>query len=853
MMKKKIRTYSGTTNPHITEREVRNRRIARIAATEGMVLLKNENHFLPFEKGKKLALFGGGAVKTIKGGTGSGDVNERESVTIVQGLEQAGFEITSKGWLEDYVSEYDNARLNWRDAIFEKANGATDMAFFDAYSTTPFEVPGGRDITLEDVAKAGTDTAVYVISRVAGEGADRSAKQGDYYLTDQEEKNLQFVCEHFAHVLLILNAGAQVDLSCLKRYPQIQGVLYMVQAGMEGGNALADILTGDVTPSGKLTDTWAVNYEDYPASAHFSHNDGDLDKQYYEEGIYVGYRYFDSFGIRPAYAFGYGLSYTDFSVAPAETVLAADENRQEISVSLNVTNIGEKYAGKEVAQIYVSCPQEGLDKEQKRLCGFAKTDLLNPGESQQLTITFPAKALASFDEAAGAWVVQEGLYGIWGGNSSDRLQLYGAIRVAETTVVEATERICPLKENLNEKKRPDEMAKTFQENWHRQMEEDGLPQITFTVKEEKLPVYPANEAEGLAADLAEKLTEEEMIPMVIGEISKGQSASENALGSAGIMVPGAAGETSSALEEKYGIPGMPMADGPAGLRLTKQYQVSNEDGTVYAGNFLNALEGGFFSTPVEHENATTYYQYCTAIPVGALLAQTWNPALIQEVGKAVGEEMQEFGVTWWLAPGMNTHRDPLCGRNFEYYSEDPMVSGVIAAAMTNGIQTGAGIGTTIKHYACNNQEDNRMGADSILSERALREIYLKGFEIAVKTSQPMAVMTSYNLVNGVHSANNYDLCTQVLRKEWGFKGIVMTDWTTTSAGGGSTAWKCITAGNDLIMPGSPEDVESITNALMYGSLPVEDLRACVRRLLTIAYQSNCFEDAKSYKAQFENA
>lgn len=848
-MKKKLRTYSGTKNPQVSARELRNRRVAREAAAAGMVLLKNVNHMLPLEKGKSLALFGGGAVKTIKGGTGSGDVNERESVTILQGLENAGFVITTMDWLKDYEKEYTDARSAWKNKIFEKANGADGVRFFYAYSETPFTVPAGREITESDIKDADTDTAVFVISRIAGEGADRFAQPGDYYFTEKEEKNLEFVCSHFEHVLLILNTGAQVDLSCLEKYHNIQSVLYMVQAGMEGGNALADILSGAAVPSGKLTDTWAVKYEDYPTAAHFSHNDGNVDKAYYEEGIYVGYRYFDSFEIKPRYPFGFGLSYTDFRISGGEAVLNADQEEQKITVKLNVTNTGKSYAGKEVVQVYATCPQQGLPKELKRLCGFTKTELLKPGKSEAVEISFPVKALASFDEEKSAWLLEEGLYGIWAGNSSDNLTLYGALEVEKDSIVEKTTPICELQEDLCEELHSLQVGEAFEEKWHGELEEKKLPKLSLTVKEEKLPVYQECEAERMAWELTEKLNDEELIHMVIGEIAKGQTSS--ALGSAGIMVPGAAGETSSVLDEKYGIPGMPMADGPAGLRLIQKYQVSNEDGSVYSQGFLDAIEGGFFAEHVEHENASAYYQFCTAIPVGALLAQTWDVKLMEKAGKAVGEEMQEFGITWWLAPGMNIHRAPLCGRNFEYYSEDPVVSGVMAAAMTKGVQADNGIGTTIKHFACNNQEDNRKGADSILSERALREIYLKGFEIAVKTSQPMAVMTSYNLVNGVHSANSYDLCTKVLRKEWGFQGIVMTDWTTTDADGGSLPWKCITAGNDLIMPGCQEDLDSIRAALADGSLSGDELKTCVARLLTIAYQSNCFEEAKSYSEQLE--
>lgn len=335
--------------------------------------------------------------------------------------------------------------------------------------------------------------------------------------------------------------------------------------------------------------------------------------------------------------------------------------------------------------------------------------------------------------------------------------------------------------------------------------------------------------------------------MVIGEVAKGQG---QALGSAGIMVPGAAGETSGCLEESYGVPGVPMADGPAGIRLMKSYEVDRTTGGINNQGIFGAVEGGIFADHTPHANTDIYYQYATAFPVGTLLAQTWDPALLEETGRAVAAEMEEFGVGWWLAPGMNIHRNPLCGRNFEYYSEDPLLSGCMAAAITRGVQSCNGVGTTIKHFACNNQEDNRMGCDSIVSERALREIYLRGFEIAVKAAQPMAIMTSYNLINGVHTANSRDLCTVAAREEWNFQGIIMTDWTTTMPRGGSSSWGCIAAGNDLIMPGGEGDRENIRKALKDGTLAEEDLKACVERMLTVIFQTNAYENSVPYGTRF---
>ena len=838
-MRMKQRTYSGTTSSEVSNRELKNRAVAKKAAEEGIVLLKNEGRLLPLEKGKRLALFGSGAGRTIKGGTGSGDVNERSSVSVVEGLENAGFAVTTKSWIEDYERAYMDARNEWKQTILKEAEGGDAEIFFQTYAKHAFRIPSGRLMTEEEVKEADTDTALYVISRIAGEGADRFAEKGDYYLTDAEEEQIAFVCSHFAHVVLLINTGAQIDLSILEKQPKIEAVLFMVQAGMEGGNAVARVLTGEVNPSGKLTDTWGVAYEDYPAAKTFSHNNGNVRKEYYEEGIYVGYRYFDRFGKSPRYAFGYGLSYTEFALDLKKAEIKVSKEDQTIAVSVPVKNIGE-IPGKEVVQVYGSCPQEGIPKEYKRLLGYAKTGLLKSGETEVVSVAFPVKALASFEEGKSAWVLEKGMYALRAGTCSDSLSLIGGLEVKEEAVIEKTTPICGRKEALREVEPPKAEAMEYEASWKKELLAKSLPIYPLVGQCEAREDGPQTEMEKMAKDLAEKLTDEELIHLVVGEVNKSQNA--NALGSAGIMVPGAAGETSSILSQKYGIPGLPMADGPAGLRLSKTYEVNEKDGSIYARGLLDALEGGFFTDGKEHEGARKYYQYCTAFPVGTLLAQTWNRGLLEEVGQAVAEEMEEFGITWWLAPGMNIHRDPMCGRNFEYYSEDPVVSGLSAAAITKGVQSRHGVGTTIKHFACNNQEDNRKGSDSILSERTLREIYLKGFEIAVKEAKPMAIMTSYNLVNGVHSANSYDLCTTVARGEWGFRGIIMTDWTTTDQAGGSIPHLCINAGNDLIMPGTKEDLQELQEALKEGSLSREALKACAARLIAEAYGSNQMEE-----------
>lgn len=329
--------------------------------------------------------------------------------------------------------------------------------------------------------------------------------------------------------------------------------------------------------------------------------------------------------------------------------------------------------------------------------------------------------------------------------------------------------------------------------------------------------------------LAEKIPVEELIPLLYGNTG---GISSN-LGAAGIKVPGSAGETSEALFEKYQVPVLIMADGPAGIRLQQSYEVNREDDSVYGIGVLGSLENGFLVKRKPHENADTYFQYCTAFPVGTALAQSWNRQLLMEFGEKIADEMEEFGVNLWLAPGMNIHRNLLCGRNFEYYSEDPLLSGVLAAEVTKGVQGKKGCGVTIKHFACNNQEDNRMGVDVHLTERALREIYCRGFELAVKESQPVAIMSSYNLVNGVHAANSKDLCTRLARQEWGFNGVIMSDWNTTVPEEGSISWKCAAAGNDIIMPGNEEDDKNIREAYRESLLSEKEIRECAARILRL--------------------
>ena len=919
-------TRTGTTSEEISEREQRHRILAREAAEESIVLLKNDG-VLPLPTGIPVALFGAGAGLTIKGGTGSGDVNVRHSVSIYDGFTLARVRVTSKDWIEDYEERYELARQAWKKQILDECGGITDgQLFFDTYTSHAFEMPEGRPIEDTDVQDA--KTAVYVISRVAGEGCDRHLAKGDYYLTDHELEDLRVLATLVEKIVIVINAGAPIDLTVLEAMPEVKAILFMGQAGEEGGNACARILLGFVNPSAKLTATWARSYMDYPGAMEFSDVRAQLDednaygaaetidrdallaRSRYEEGIYVGYRYFDSFGVTPRYHFGHGLSYTSF-VLTAEAPRAAADG---LYIPVTVENTGNPYAGKEVVQVYAACPQpavisgedgvkaaasgepaetlaEGAGnggagvkasvqakveaKEYKRLVAFRKTRLLAPGEQETMTLHVDGRALASFrtdyDAAHGAWVIEAGHYAIFVGSSSEesRLQLAGVVEVAEEKVLEFVPHICPVKDaDFHECAAPVESLRRKTQAWSdtwatmKQAAQQGkriaglcgklgwtqaLGETTWAPGEEPVFRNAQDDLDRMAHAIASALEVKDLIPLLMGEFDMHASA----LGSAGQRVPGTAGETSRSLEELLHVPGISMADGPAGLRLSRSYLVERATGEKLSTGIEANFENGFFaSEPAEPEKYERWYQFTTAWPVGTNLAQTWNEELLGAVGRATGIEMEEFHVAWWLAPGMNIQRNPLNGRNFEYYSEDPLLSGKMAAAITKGVQTLPGVGTTVKHFACNNQENNRMGVDAVVSERALREIYLRGFEIAIKESQPMCIMTSYNEINGVHSANNADLCTEIARREWHFQGVIMTDWATTLDFGGADAAGCVAAGNDLIMPGATSDLENIEQAYAEGRLSEADIRSCAERVLNIVLRTNGYADATSYYARF---
>lgn len=797
------RQYTGSRSGAVTERERRNSALARTLAAEGMVLLKN-NRLLPLHWETPIALLGGGAVKTVKGGIGSGDVNNRENISIAQGLAEAGAQIVSGAYLVDYARRYDEARRRWKEVVLEVVKHVDNP--FDAYADNPFALPEGRPVSPEDVK--GAAAAVYVISRVAGEGKDRRCVAGDYLLSEQEQADLLLLNDMNIPTVLVLNAGGVVELTdILFEAPCIRAVLTIAQPGQEGGRAVADVLFGVVNPSGRLTATWASSYLDYPCAN--TAPDRDLSYDEYWEGIYMGYRYFDRFGVKPLFPFGYGLSYTRFRLR----TLSVTPCTGGLEVQVEVTNMG-RLPGKDVVQVYAALPQTGEERELRRLVGFAKTRNLQPGEQETVCVFLRQKQFASFSEERHCWSIDAGRYPLWVGERSDALAPVAAVIVEESVITEKNATICPIQHPFETLEVPDDV-----ENLYAGPEE--LPEVPFVPVPEH---FQTSEAELPTQD------PQELIPLLIGSISDSVST----LGAAGERVPGSAGETCGTLAEAYGIQPLVMADGPAGLRLKQHYQVNPKTGAIYGETVLASLDNGYLVDSPKHRGAETYYQYTTAFPVGTSLAQMWNPELMEAFGRAVAEEMQEFNVQLWLAPGMNLHRNPLCGRNFEYFSEDPLLSGVLAAAVTRGVQSRPGCSVTVKHFVCNHQEDNRMGVDARVSERALRELCLRGFEIAVKEAQPGALMTSYNLVNGVHSANSGDLCNVVARQEWGFNGLIMSDWNTTVPEDGTIAWKCAAAGNDVIMPGSRKDEADLRAAYERGDLSAETIRSSAARVIALS-------------------
>jgi beta-glucosidase len=799
-----------------TEREKIHKKLAYRTATEGIVLLENDG-VLPIKPGK-IALYGAGAKRTIKGGTGSGEVNERHSISILEGLEKAGFTITTMKWINDYERLYNKSLNEYREEMSKKTSVFNPNRASEAMEIQ-FSYPYGRKITDDDINLSETDTCIYVFARQSGEGSDRKLNNNDYNLSESEMENIRKCAETYNKTIVVINVGSTFDLSFMDDISGINALIYFCQQGMEGGIAFADIISGRVSPSGKLVDTWPKKYDDIPFAREYSYLNDNLENEYYKEGIYVGYRYFDTFNIEPKYEFGYGLSYTDFDIS----FIDAEIDGINVKIKVKVTNTGNEFSGKEVVQLYISCPQNKLKKEYQRLAAFSKTRELKPGESQEIEMVIDITSLKSYDKENGSFILEKGDYIVRIGNSSRNTEPCLVLALDKNVVLSRHENICEPQTKFEEIEPPEINYKDDLSSLKRIIV-DSSNFETVNHEYEKPATYHDEKVDRLMKNLSIK----EMIELVVGSGIKSSLFNKNYFNA-----PGASGNTTSKLVKK-GIINVTLADGPAGLRLQKKSTVDRRgtikmvDAQLELLNYLPKLTKKLiFGNP---DRDVLVYQFTTAFPVELAMAQTWNTELLEEVGRAISTEMVEYGITFWLAPAVNIHRNPLCGRNFEYYSEDPFLSGKLAAAVTSGVQSTKGNYVTIKHFCANNQEDNRMRVSSNINERALREIYLRTFEIVVCEANPKAAMTSYNRLNGTYTANSYDLCTKILRNEWRFDGVVMTDWYSTAEGLANSSF-CMKAGNDLIMPGGKYYKKEILAGLKSGRISEEDINRCAANVL----------------------
>ena len=781
---------------------------------ECCVLLQKNGAF-PLDGPCRIAAYGNGVRNTIKGGTGSGEVNSKYYVTVEMALADEGFEIVDKEWLRSYDEIRSMAKESYRKAIMAEAK--------KQLSIEPFLAMGGimPEPEYELPLDFSADAAIYVLSRISGEGTDRQAAKGDFMLTDTEVRDILALNEGYEKFMLVLNTGGPVDLAPVA---DVGNILVLSQLGVETGFALTDILLGKASPSGKLATSWS-SFPDYCPDVDIS----DPDDSFYREGIYVGYRYFDSVGKRALYPFGYGLSYTDFRFSSVKTAV----NGSIVSVSARVTNKG-KFAGSEVLQLYVSSPAGEIDKPYQDLAGFARTKVLEPGRSQTVSISFDIRDIAVFDETWCRYLLEKGDYILRLGRSSRDTVPAAVLRLEEDAQLRIADRITGhpgFEDKVYCCERPAEDL-------------SDLP--VFVLDPSALVSEPKVFTSRVLSE-TDRLSDEQLARIITGAFPE-KGGLQSVIGSAAGHVCGAAGETYSF----EGVPPIVMADGPAGLRLARNYYrdengLHSLGGSAIPESMAEMLPGpvkavmGIGKKPALPEGAAVEHQYATAIPIGTALAQSWDLGFARLCGDIVGDEMQRFGVQLWLAPALNIHRSVLCGRNFEYFSEDPLISGKFAAALTNGVQSHKGCGTTVKHFAANNQELSRYNSNSRVSERALRQIYLRGFEICIRESQPCAVMTSYNLINGDHSSETRSLIEGFLRSECGFEGIVMTDWVIAimSAFGehkyreAQAGWVA-KAGGDLFMPGSRSDLEDILKARENGSLTRQQLKESASRVISMA-------------------
>jgi beta-glucosidase len=773
--------------------------LSKDAAKEGMVLLKNEQHVLPLQTGAKVALFGKATFDYVKGGGGSGDVTVAYTRNLYEGIKA----------LKGKISVYEELADFYRENVKEqyKAGRVPGM-------TIEPQVPQ----ELLQKAKAYTDTAVISICRFSGEGWDRKSivetenkniwaseeemarrsaeifEDGDFYLTHAEQEMVNAVKQNFARVIVVMNVGGMVDTSWFHDDAQIQSVLMAWQGGMEGGLATAELLAGEGNPSGKLSDTFARELNDYPSTYNFHESEKYVE---YTDDIYVGYRYFETIpGAKEKvnYPFGFGLSYTQFTLGESQISIEGDQIRCMVSV----TNTGAM-AGKEVVQAYYSAPQGRLGKAARVLCAFAKTRLLQPGETQLMTLCWKIADMASYDDCGkvckSAYVLEQGEYKFYIGTSVRDAVENATVYTAAKDIVtqQLTSRLAPT--SLTKRMLADGTYEELETTEPIDTDANELEKMTTEEMEAFAPKTEGRARWRLWGDKTPDKQHHFLIEAAEGKITLEEfmaQLSDEQLAEllGGQPNTGVANTFGFGNLPDYGVPNIMTADGPAGLRISPECGVCT-----------------------------------TAWPCSTLIACTWNPEVAQQVGAAGGAEVKENNIAVWLTPAVNIHRSPLCGRNFEYYSEDPYLTGKMASAMVKGIQSNH-VGATVKHFALNNKETNRKNSDSRASERAIREIYLKAFEIIVKEANPWAIMSSYNIVNGRRTSENHELLTDVLRGEWGFEGAVTTDWWTNGE-----HYKEVAAGNDIKMAtGFPE---RLMEALHKGIITRAELETCAKRVLNL--------------------
>lgn len=723
------------------------KKYARELAAEGIVLLKNDG-VLPLA-GKTVSVFGRVQNDYFCVGYGSGgDVKPPYKVNLIDGLTSNG-KISLNGELKQLYTDWCAANV-------------PDEGFWGHWPFNFEEMPLENSVVKK--AAESSDAAIVVIGRAAGEDREQKLDKGSYYLADGEKELLNKVTAAFEKTVVIIDAGNVIDLKWISDYgKKISAVVYAWQGGMESGNALADVLSGDVNPSGRLTDTVAENYADYPSAGNF----GAKKSNSYVEDVYVGYRYFETFAKdKVLYPFGFGLSYTDFS-----TEFSLGFDGRTAYVVANVKNVGN-VKGKDVVQVYVEPPQGALGKPLKNLAAFAKTDNLERGGEQRISLSFDLESICSYDDFGytgykSAYIAEAGEYVVYGGENVRDAVKIGSFVLDKPYIRQAEEACAVEKDNAFDVLYPVFNGGAVEKKYRRVATEnrnlasritERLPAEIAQKKDLKLLFDDVKAGKASLDDFIATLSDEELEVLLKGDLKM-----NSPLGVAGNA--GAFGGITESLQSK-GVPPVITTDGPSGIRLL---------------------------------------QYASLLPCGTAAACAWNPELVEKLYGRLGLEMREKGTDVLLGPGMNIHRDPLCGRNFEYFSEDPLVSGLTAAAFIKGVQS-VGLSACPKHYACNNQETNRNHGDSRVSERALREIYLKGFGICIKNASPKMIMGSYNKVNGVFSYYNYDLMTTLLRGEYGFDGLVTTDWWTV--GGNDVNFKGIfnngyrvRAQADLLMPG----------------------------------------------------